>query len=695
MEECRMLSADECAQLENYKELLKLEWPPCRAACPVHTDIRGYLEAIAGGRYSEALATIREVLPFAGVCGRVCHHPCERECRRNDVDAAPHIRNLKRFVAEYDYPEPPEIEPPVQDKEKVAVIGAGPSGLTAALDLAKLGYKPTVFEKHPVAGGMLATGIPSYRLPREVLQKDIDYILAHGIELKTEVEVGKDITIEKLREDGYKAIIVAVGLSKSVSLPIPGAEAEGVHLTVPFLREVAFGRKPQIGKDVVIIGGGNVAVDVARCALRLGAERVRMVCLENEEEQPAWPWEIEEAEEEGIETIHRRGPKRIVEENGKVKGIEFKKVTRVFDEQGRFSPEYDESDVLALECDTVIFSIGQRSDNDFAEGSDIRFTDRGRLVFDNETAQTSARDIFACGEVVTGPGAAVQAVANGHRVAKAVAQYLQGKPIELSEDEPPTIGKLEERIIKEIPKAERVEIPMAPPEERKKNFDQVELGLSEENALYEARRCMNCGAGPVVIYTKCASCQNCRHVCPFDIPVVTDIARMYSNLCQGCGICATECPANAIIMAGFEPREIKNRTDEALANLAGAEPKLVVFASRHRAPAELCRGEHPECPAGAQEIYMPSLSMLDLTDILYAFEQGADGVLVLSCGEGGDRYPGVDERIRKRVDRAADLIEETGIDKERLRLVEGVAGNVKETDKAISEMLDKLKEISG
>jgi len=286
-------------------------------------------------------------------------------------------------------------------------------------------------------------------------------------------------------------------------------------------------------------------------------------------------------------------------------------------------------------------------------------------------------------------------VANGHRVAKAVDQYLQGKPIELSEDEPPTIGKLEERIIKEIPKAERVEIPMAPPEERKKNFDQVELGLSEENALYEARRCMNCGAGPVVIYTKCASCQNCRHVCPFDIPVVTDIARMYSNLCQGCGICATECPANAIIMAGFEPREIKNRTDEALANLAGAEPKLVVFASRHRAPAELCRGEHPECPAGAQEIYMPSLSMLDLTDILYAFEQGADGVLVLSCGEGGDRYPGVDERIRKRVDRAANLIEETGIDKERLRLVEGVAGNVKETDKAISEMLDKLKEISG
>jgi len=453
--ECRMLSAEECAELESYRDLLKLEWPPCRATCPAHADIRGYLEAIGKGQYAEALEIIREVLPFPGACGRICHHPCERECRRNDVDEAPAIRPLKRFVAEYDYPDPPKIEPPVQDKDKVAVIGAGPSGLTAALDLAKLGYKPTVFEKQPVAGGMLATAIPTYRLPKSVLQKDIDYILAHGIELKTGVEIGKDITMDKIRSDGFKAIIIAVGLSKSVTLPLDGADAKGVHLTLPFLEDFAFDRKPDIGKEVIVIGGGNVAVDVARCAVRAGADRVRMVCLENEEEQPAWSWEIEEGEEEGIETIHRLGPNRIVEEGGKVKGVEFKKVTRVFDEKGMFSPQYDEKEIKILDCDTVVFAIGQRGDTEFVKGSGVEMDERGRLIYNRDTSRTSAEDVFACGEIVTGPGAAVEAVANGRRAARAVDQYLSGKPIDLSEDLPPTIDKLTKEVIEKIPKVDR------------------------------------------------------------------------------------------------------------------------------------------------------------------------------------------------------------------------------------------------
>ncbi len=689
----RNLTAAEYAKLESHRALLDLEWPPCRSACPVHADVRGYIELIARGRYREALDLIGEVLPFPSVCGRICHHPCEQDCRRNELDEPAAIRDLKRFVAEYDYPEAPEPRPVSQDKEKVAVIGAGPAGLTAALDLAKKGYRPTVYEKHPVAGGVLATAVPTYRLPRSVLQKDIDAILARGVELKTGVEVGKDVTLEGLRSEGFKAVILAVGLAKSQGLPIPGADAARVQLALPFLEAFAFGGKPDMGDDVIVIGGGNVAIDVARSAVRAGAGRVRMVCLENKEEQPAWDWETHEAAEESIETVYRQGPARIIVEDGAVTGVEFKKVTRVFDPDGRFSPEYDDSDLTKLECDTVVFAIGQASDLSFVEGTDVEVNERGRLVFDRDRAGTSAKDVFACGEVVTGPGAAVEAAASGHKAALAVDGYLRGEAVDLAESLPPKIEKLPESAFEKVPKVERPKMPMVAPEVRKANFDEFELGLSEAAVLAAARNCMNCGAGAVVISDKCAACLTCLRVCPFDVPVVTESAEMQSCLCQGCGICAAECPANAIVMAGYGLKDLRNETVDALASLEGNGARLVVYACGHHAPASLWGGESSDRPPGAKEIYLPSMSRLNVADILGAFESGAGGVLVLACESGTCRYPGVDVRLRRRVAQARELLGEVGIAAERIELREGVAGDAEATSSAIAEMQGRLSEL--
>jgi len=693
--EGRKLTSEEFAKLKSYRALLDLEWAPCRAACPVHADVRGYIELIARGRYREALDLIREALPFPSVCGRICHHPCEQECRRCDLDQPAAIRDLKRFVAEYDYPDAPEFAPPKQDKAKVAVVGAGPAGLAAALDLAKLGYRPTVFERAPVAGGVMATAIPTYRLPREVIQKDIDAIDAQGVEIKTGVEVGKDVTLDDLRSRDFKAVIIAVGLSKSRGLPIPGADAARVQLALPFLEEFAFDRKPDMGSSVIVIGGGNVAIDVARSAVRGGAEQVRMVCLESEDEQPAWDWETGEALDEGIEISHRLGPVRVVVDDGAVGGVEFRKVLSVFDADGRFAPEYDDADLTTYDCDTVVFAIGQASDLSFLDGTDVTTDERGRLVFDRESARASASDVFACGEVVTGPGAAVEAVASGQRTARAVDQFLRGVEIDLSEELPPTIDKLPESAHASVPKVDRPGMPTVAPEKRKLNFEEFELGLAEDAALAAARSCMSCGSGPFVISDKCAACLTCLRVCPFDVPVVTDVAEMKSCLCQGCGICAAECPANAIVMAGYDTRGVTNETREALAGPAADGARLVVYACGHHAPASLWAGRAEGRPEGTKEIYLPSMSRLDVADIVHAFEEGARGVLVLACESGACRYPGVVARLRKRVDQARRLMSEVGVAPERIGLVTGAAGDADATAGAISEMAAVLSGAGG
>lgn len=687
----RELLSKELAALENRPALLEAEWPPCRAACPVHADVRGYLELIASGRFREALELIRLFLPFPSVCGRICHHPCEQDCRRGDIDKPLAVRDLKRFVAEYPYPEPLRLDKPVQTKQRVAIIGGGPGGLSAALELARVGYRPVVFDRQKTPGGLLASVIPPYRLPREVLSRDTAAILAQGVEFRGGVEIGVDRSFADLVDEGFSAVIIASGLPQSRSLPLPGIGASGVHLALDFLAGIVSGRKPAIGNDVLVIGGGNVAVDVARSALRLGAGRVRMACLENEKEQPAWPWEKQEAAEEGVETVYRLGPNRIIERDGRVAGIEFKKVRRVFDEAGRFDPRYDEAALSTMACDTVILAIGQAADLSFLKGSAVAVDTRGRLVYNRDTTQTSLPNIFAAGEVVTGPGSAVEAMANGKRAARAVMQYLAGSPIDLSEMLPGKIDKFPAEWLAKHPRLERAAMPIAPAEARKRNFEQFELGYSEDAALAEAHRCLACASGPFVITDKCAACLTCRRVCPFEIPLVKEVAEISSALCVGCGICAAECPANALVMAGWQPEELRAHLRIALAAAAGGAKRLVVFdCCAHTSKSRWGVEEQP--PSGVLEVALPDLSRLGVQDMLSAFEAGADALLLLPCKDGAGRYPGADERLLKRAEQAGRLLEEAGIKPALVKVLDGVAGDARQAAAAIRMM---YAEISG
>ena len=671
-------------------ELMEREWAPCRYHCPVHADVRSYVEAAAQGRLRDAVDIIRKNLPFAAVCGRVCHHPCEDNCRRQDVDEPVAIREVKRFVAETQGAAGAAVHrASAQDKARVAIVGAGPAGLSAALDLAKLGYRPTVFEKFPVAGGIPATAIPRYRLPAGVVQIDVDWICAHGVELKTGVEIGKDMTIADLLGKGFEAVLIATGLAASRPLPMPNADHADVHLVLEFLTDLAFGERPKVGDDVLVVGGGNVACDAARSAVRLGAGRVRMMCLENEEEMPAWDWERREAVEEGIEIIHRRGPVEVNVEQGRIVRVPARKVTRVFDEEGRFDPQYDDSDVIDVECDTVIIAIGQMPDMGFVEGSGLKLDDRGLLEHNPATHQTSFPNVFVCGEIVTPPGAVVEACAHGQRAAKAIDMHLGSQQIRIDDSLPPYIETIRPETAEKVLKVSRIPVPTDLPERRKTTFDEFERTYEEPDALREARRCMNCGSGADVLADKCAACLTCLRVCPFDIPVVTDVARIESSLCQACGMCIAECPANAIIARGRDVGELVDRTRAALAAMQGDGAKMVAYICGHHAAAADWHGES-ESVGGVREIYLPSTSRVSAAELLHAFENGADAVFVVACAGGAERYPQTAERIRRRVHQGRKMLVEVGLDADALQLLTVADQGRSAIRAALTEAAEKL-----
>ena len=686
------LTSSGLAELAGTSELMEREWAPCRYHCPVHADVRAYVELIAQGRWQEAIDVIRDALPFAAICGRICHHPCESNCRRNDIDSPVAVREVKRFVAELQGARGATVRKAArQDKAKVAVIGAGPAGMSAALDLARLGYRPTVFEKFPIGGGIPATAIPKYRLPRDVIQMDVDWICAHGVELVTGVEIGKDKSVaDLLDKDGFAAVIVAAGLSKSRSLPLPGGDHPRVMGVLDFLTALAFDKPVDCGQDVVVIGGGNVAMDAARSAVRLGAKRVRAVCLEDEQEMPAWKWEQDEAKEEGVEFVHRRGPVEVVRKGDKIAGLKTRKVTRVFDEQRRFSPQYDDNDVAALECDTIILAIGQMADTGFIAGSALKLDARGRLEYNPATHQTSLPNVFACGEIVTAPGSAVEACANGQRAAKAVNAFLSGRDIRIEETLPPSIGKLDPAspCFQNVKRTQRTAVAVEPGEKRRGDFEAVDHNLTLEQAVAEARRCMSCGSGAEVLVDKCAACLTCLRVCPFGVPKVTDVARIDSDLCQACGMCVADCPANAIVAKGWQPGALIQRTKKELASLNGR--KVVAYVCGHYAPATSWSAQPEDAVPGVAEIYLPSMCRLSTAEMLHALEAGAQGVIVVAAEIGADRYPNATERIRKRVQQGRDLLKEIGLPEGKLVLVEEASKGRDAMRAAIAAAADQI-----
>ena len=561
----------------------------CREGCPVRTDSGGYVQAIAEGRYEDAYIIARTPNPFASICGRVCAAPCEAKCRRGALDAAVSIRALKRFVCERFGVESggfdlgrvyPELLDPNRPRpgagRQVAVVGAGPAGLSCAHELALMGFAPTVFEAQKIAGGMLVLGVPEYRLPREIVQAEIDAIESLGVVLRLGCRLGRDFLLADLKNQGFEAVFLGIGAHKSRELSIEGVQLDGVLRAIEFLLNVNLGFRVRLGRKVVVIGGGNVAFDVARSvirqaerfaemteaelraalhtaagaleeltaqqeapdevrlaldvareAIRKGVPEVHMYCLENLDEIPAAREEIEEAEKEGIRLHTRWGPKKIVGEDGRVTGIQLIKCGRVFDENRRFNPQFIEGSEEIVDCDSVVLAIGQAADLSWIRPEDdLKLTPRGTLQADPHTLATSRPDVFAGGDVAFGPRIIITAVAEGQRAARSIAKYLTGRL-----PEPPRkvrVTTFDTDSYGMTPHYEKLErhAPPVLPLDRRVGIAEVEKAYPEPGAVEQAARCLKCHVGPVFDGDKCVLCGGCSDICPESCLRLVDVARL-------------------------------------------------------------------------------------------------------------------------------------------------------------------------
>lgn len=602
----------------------------CQSACPVHTDARGYVRAIAAGDYEMAYLIARGPNPLASICGRVCGALCESECRRGKYDEPLSIRALKRFVCEKFGPESRkdggksllsfiteaakkhapsecsdtnELLPLLQSMMKgcikkvsgksVGIIGSGPAGLGAAHDLALMGFDVTIYELESVLGGMLAVGIPEYRLPRDLIKAEVEVITSMGVKGVTNCVVGKDIQFSELRKK-HDAVIIAVGAKKARHLTIPGGGAEGVIGGIEFLRDVSLGNSPKLGRNVVVIGGGNVAYDVGRTVLRqisidaartakraAGVGEVYLCSLESLDEMPADDVEITEGDEEGIIRKHRLGPKEILtDENGRLKAVRFQRCLRVFDENRRFSPIFDDKDIVDIPCDNALIAIGQAPDLSFldavAEG--IKLNERGMIACDLATGATSAPDVYIAGDLAYGPKLLIHAVAHGKAVARALYEKTTGHKIAAEDVQVhfpvPTYDREEG-----YEKIHRAHPDTVPASERVFAQDKtVEKIFSPEQAKREADRCLDCGINTIFDGERCLLCAGCVDVCPRQClrivsadqikadPTVSDVVKSRledfpvedcsmmlkdETSCIRCALCAERCPAGAITMERF------------------------------------------------------------------------------------------------------------------------------------------------
>ncbi|HVO82750.1 MAG TPA: FAD-dependent oxidoreductase [Terriglobales bacterium] len=611
------------ADAEYWREQIK-----CQHACPVHTDARGYVRAIAAGDYEKAYLIARGPNPLASLCGRICGAPCEAACRRGTIDQPISIRALKRFVCERfgsdarddagrglfpylksknetrqcdDVEELSHLleflanaEFPKPTGEPIAVIGSGPAGLAAAHDLALMGFRPTIFEMEPQPAGMLYTGVPGYRLPRELIRAEVAVIQALGVEIRCNTQVGTDVSFADLRRK-FAAVIIACGAKRSRALPIPNADAIGVMGGVDFLRDVSLGKQVSLGQRVIVIGGGNVAYDVARTVLRqeeydvsrtaarmAGVRQVNLVCLESLEEMPADTVEILEGEEEGIARHNSWGPKEILveERDGQrfVRGVRFVRCSQVYDDNKRFAPQFDESVSTEIEGETVLLSVGQSADLSFidAQRDGIEMRSPQQIANDPTTGTTSAAGVFVAGDIAYGPRLMIHAIASGKQAARSVYRFVRGN--EIAAEEVQFHFPIEHyRREKHYERQSRLHVPTLAPEERLKSpAALVEIGYNEDQARAEAGRCLDCGINTIFDGERCVLCGGCVDVCPtvclklvtYDrlelTPELEDAARELNldpgdlsaiikdeERCIRCGLCAQRCPTTAITMEQF------------------------------------------------------------------------------------------------------------------------------------------------
>ncbi len=600
----------------------------CQFACPVHTDARGYVRAIADGDYERAYLIARGPNPLASLCGRICGAPCEAACRRGSIDQAISIRALKRFACEKfgsdSRPEPGrELFPYLKSKsdtrecddfeelthlldllahsefpkptgERIAVIGSGPAGLAAGHDLALMGFRPTIFEMEPEPAGMLYTGVPGYRLPRDLIRAEVAVIQSLGVEIRCNTQVGKDVSFPQLRSE-FAAVIIACGAKRSRALPIPNADAIGVMGGVDFLRDVSLGKKVDLGQRVIVIGGGNVAYDVARTVLRqeeydvsrtaarmAGVRQVNLVCLESLDEMPADTVEILEGQEEGVTRHNSWGPREVLvrEENGQkfVRGVKFARCIQVYDENGRFAPKFAESVTTEIEGDSILLSVGQSADLSFVDAlrDGIEMRSPQQIINDPATCATSAPGVFIAGDIAYGPRLMIHAIASGKQAARSVYRFLRGQ--EIQPEEVQFHFPIEQyRREKHYERRPRQHIPTLSPQERLKSPSAlVEIGYNEVQAQAEAGRCLDCGVNTIFDGERCVLCGGCVDVCPtvclklvtFDrLSSTPELEQAASELsldpsdlsaiikdeerCIRCGLCAQRCPVAAITMERF------------------------------------------------------------------------------------------------------------------------------------------------
>ena len=497
---------------------------PCKTACPAHIAVQGYLKLAAQGKYREALQLIKRENPFPAVCGRICNRRCEDACTRGTVDEAVAIDEVKRFIAQQDLDAetrfiPEKVIPKVDGEfsEKIAIIGGGPAGMSCAYYLAEKGYRPTVFEKESRPGGMLMNAIPSFRLEKDVVEAEIDVLRALGVEFRCGVEVGKDITIAQLREEGYKGFYVAVGLQHGGTLAVPGGDAENVISGIDFIRGVHLRDEKALKGRVVVIGGGNIAADVARTAVRCGAESVSLYCLEGYEEMPMGEEDRSECEREGIAIYAGWGPKEVQTENGKAANIAFVKCLSVKDESGRFAPVYDENTVQMAPCGTVLYCIGQKAEwKTLLAGTQVEFNPNGTAKADPVTYQTAEPDIFVGGDAYTGQKFAIDAIAAGKQGAISLHRYVQGATLTIGRDRRQFIELDKKNALIAVDSYDNT------PRQRigyndalRKTFRDERVAFTAEQVKAETARCLGCGAS-IVDPNKCIGCGVCTTKCAFD-----------------------------------------------------------------------------------------------------------------------------------------------------------------------------------
>ena len=497
---------------------------PCKTACPAHIAVQGYLKLAAQGKYREALQLIKRENPFPAVCGRICNRRCEDACTRGTVDQAVAIDEVKRFIAQQDLDAetrfvPEKVIPKVDGEfaEKIAVIGAGPAGMSCAYYLAEKGYRPTVFEKEARPGGMLMNAIPSFRLEKDVVEAEIDVLRQLGVEFRCGVEVGKDVTIAQLRQEGYKGFYVAVGLQSGGRLPVPGGDAENVISGVDFMRDVNLRDKKSLSGRVVVIGGGNIAADVARTAVRCGAENVSLYCLEGYDEMPMGEEDRSECERDGVAVYAGWGPREISVEGGKAAGVSFVKCLKVKDENGRFAPVYDENTVQVAPCTTVLFCIGQKAEwRELLSGTAVEFDPNGTAKADPVTYQTAEADIFVGGDAFTGQKFAIDAIAAGKQGAVSLHRFVQGATL--------TIGRDRRQFIELDKKSALIAVDSYDntPRQRvgynealRNTFRDERVAFTAQQVRAETARCLGCGAS-IVDPNKCIGCGVCTTKCAFD-----------------------------------------------------------------------------------------------------------------------------------------------------------------------------------